>query len=80
MPDFYVLPRYGARRFVPEDFQAAEWPPIETLYDQLVERNLASVAALEQFLRDWNELDDVLKRHDFWSKSDYKPSRASKAK
>ena len=26
------------------------------------------------------ELDDVLKRHDFWAKKDYKPSRASKAK
>jgi hypothetical protein len=26
------------------------------------------------------ELDDVLKRHEFWKKSDYKPSRASRVK
>ncbi|MCA1552990.1 MAG: M3 family oligoendopeptidase, partial [Chloroflexi bacterium] len=31
-----------------------------TLYDQLSERNLANPSALEEFLRDWNELGDVL--------------------
>jgi len=60
MPDFSSLPRHVARRFVPDDFKAAAWPQIESLYDQLIERNLASQAALEQYLRDWNELADVL--------------------
>ncbi len=60
MPDFSQLPRYSARRFVPDEFDAAQWTQIETLYDQLIERDLANESALEQYLRDWNELGDVL--------------------
>ena len=60
MPNFANLQRYEPRRFVPDDFNPADWPQIETLYDRLVEANLATVEALEHFLRNWNELGDVL--------------------
>ena len=59
MPDFSRLARFSPRRFVPDDFDPADWPQNETLYDKLSETNLATVPALEQFLRDWNELGDV---------------------
>jgi oligoendopeptidase F len=60
MPDFSRLTRYQPRQFVPERFNPANWPEIEALYDRLSEANLATVPLLEQFLRDWNELSDVL--------------------
>jgi oligoendopeptidase F len=60
MPDFANLQRYEPRRFAPDNLDPADWSQIETLYDRLVETNLATAAALEQFLRRWNELGDVL--------------------
>jgi oligoendopeptidase F len=60
MPDFSRLARFAARRFVPDAFNPADWSQLETLYDQLIEQNLATPDALEKYLRDWNELDDVV--------------------
>ena len=60
MPDVSRLKHYQPRRFVPEQFEPANLAGIETLYDKLSEANLATVPLLEQFLRDWNELGDVL--------------------
>jgi oligoendopeptidase F len=60
MPDFSRLARYTPRRFVPDDFNPAAWPQLETLYDKLIEQNLTTVDTLENYLRDWNELDDVV--------------------
>ncbi len=61
MPDFSRLTRFMPRQFVPDQFDAAAWPQIESLYDQLIETNLASVPALEQFLHDWNELGRAIR-------------------
>ena len=61
MPDFSKLPRYAPRRFVPGDFNPSDWKQIEICYDQLAERNLATPDALEQFLRDWSELNDAIR-------------------
>ncbi|MBI5878121.1 MAG: M3 family oligoendopeptidase [Chloroflexi bacterium] len=60
MPDFSALPRYAPRQWVPDRFDPSEPAQIETLYDQLAEQNLASPAALEQFLRRWSELTDAI--------------------
>lgn len=60
MPDFSRLTRHLPRQFVPADFNPADWPQIETLYDKLIETNLADAPTLEEFLRDWNELGRAL--------------------
>ena len=45
MPDFSKLARFSPRCFVPDDFDPADWPQNETLYDKLIETNLATVSA-----------------------------------
>jgi oligoendopeptidase F len=48
------------RRFVPNDFDPADWADAQPLYDELVGRGFDSPAALEQWLTDFSELSSVM--------------------
>ncbi|MGN6725948.1 MAG: M3 family oligoendopeptidase [Tepidisphaeraceae bacterium] len=48
------------RKFVPADFNAADWSQIEPLMKQLTDRPIESPAALEAWLADMSELSSVI--------------------
>ncbi|MEM9882667.1 MAG: M3 family oligoendopeptidase [Planctomycetota bacterium] len=50
----------AARTFVPADLDCADWDQLEPLYRQLLDRDLDSAAAIEQWLADYSELSAVV--------------------
>ena len=48
------------RRFVPADFDPAEWSQVQPLYQQLLDRPLESAETIEAWLADYSELSAVL--------------------
>src|SRR5262245_61896960 len=50
-------PSAAARRWVPHNLNAAEWPQLEPLYRRLIDQPVASPAELERWLLDLAELD-----------------------
>ncbi|MEO1236448.1 MAG: M3 family oligoendopeptidase [Planctomycetota bacterium] len=49
-----------ARRYVPADLEPAEWDQLEPLYRALLERELPTAEAIEQWLADYSELSAVV--------------------
>lgn len=60
------IPVKKQRTFVAEDFNPGEWSSIAPYYTNLAERELNSLEALQQWLRDWSELDTVLTENSRW--------------
>lgn len=48
------------RTFVPQHADMGDWSQVEPLFQQLLNRNPASVGAVEQWLLDWSELASAL--------------------
>jgi oligoendopeptidase F len=55
-----TLPREFPRRYVPASLDLGHWDSVEPLYRELENHLLSSPAALERWLSDWGELEDVL--------------------
>lgn len=54
--DVSQLPREYARHYVPAQAEMGQWAHLEPLFNELAQRPLDTVAALEQWLLDWSEL------------------------
>lgn len=54
------------RNFLPENLEIKEWKDLEAFYNNLLERNSNSVKDLEQWLKDWSELDAVVSEDYAW--------------
>ncbi len=54
------------RRFLPEGFTVTDWPTLEPFFKDLVDRELGSRAALEQWLRDLSELEAIVGEDAAW--------------
>ena len=54
------------RKFVPADFIVTDWAALEPYYNELLERPMPSLAALQQWLRDRSELDSVVSEEYRW--------------
>lgn len=54
------------RRFVPQDFIVKDWPSLEPFFTELQHRNLATVADLEQWLKDMSELEAIVSEDACW--------------
>ena len=48
------------RQFLPADFTASSFEAIEKIYKGLLERDLSTKDLLEQWCRDWSEVDSVI--------------------
>ena len=57
--DFPAAP-IDQRRFVPADFDPADWDRVQPLFDQLRARDLDTADAVEDWLADYSELSAVL--------------------
>src|SRR6185503_14757721 len=60
--DIKKLPRH----FLPEDFRVNSWETLEPFFKNLVERNIDSVKALEQWLKDSSELESAISEDACW--------------
>ena len=60
--DIKKLPRH----FLPEDFRVNNWETLEPYFKDLVERNIDSVKALEQWLKDSSELESAISEDACW--------------
>lgn len=54
------------RTLLPEDFKVTTWEALKPYYDELLARPIASVAALEKWLKDISELDAVISEDAAW--------------
>ncbi len=66
MPEDIALLMKKPRRFLPEDFKVTTWEALEPYFRKLREREIDSVAALEQWLRDGSELEAVVSEDACW--------------
>ncbi len=54
------------RRFVPEDFELQDWPSVQPYYQDLLDREVNTVEALYQWLRDRSELETIVSEAAGW--------------
>ena len=54
------------RRFVPEDFTIKSWDEVEIYFKELKERKIESTNELQDWFRDWSELESVLSEDLAW--------------
>jgi oligoendopeptidase F len=60
--DIQKLPRH----FLPEEFTITDWYALEPYLKNLGERDIPSVAGLEQWLKDASELEAVISEDASW--------------
>ena len=60
--DIKKLPRH----FLPADFVLQDWATVEPFFKELSERNIDSADALEQWLKDVNELEAAVSEDACW--------------
>nr|WP_295868509.1 M3 family oligoendopeptidase [uncultured Chitinophaga sp.] len=60
--DIKKLPRH----FLPETFEVTTWDALQPYYEALQQRNINSVADLEQWLKDISELESVISEDACW--------------
>jgi oligoendopeptidase F len=53
--------------FVPPDLDCSSWSMLEPLYRALLDRPVTSRADLEQWLRDFADLDDIVDEYNTWA-------------
>lgn len=61
-----ALPQRKKRSFLGEDFVSTTWELIEPYFKNLQERELLSLDGLQQWLRDWSELDAAVSENSRW--------------
>src|SRR6201988_3808097 len=54
------------RSFLPQTIEIKEWKDIEPFYKDLLERKFSSVKDLEQWLKDWSELEAIVSEDYAW--------------
>ena len=54
------------RKFIPEDFKVTTWDALEPFYQNLLGRELSTMAAVETLLRDISEIEAVLEEDFAW--------------
>ena len=54
------------RHFIPTDFVVTNWETLKPFFDELVEREIASLTALEKWLQDVSEIQAVISEDACW--------------
>src|SRR5690242_13318106 len=60
------IPQRPTRHFLAEDFKVSSWEQIKPLFDNLLERDIASVDDLKKWFLDRSELESVLSEDLAW--------------
>ncbi|MGX5817931.1 M3 family oligoendopeptidase [Chitinophaga lutea] len=67
------------RRFLPQDFVMTTWDALQPYFEQLQQRELSSLQALEQWLQDLSELEAVISEDACWRQIRMTRDTANKA-
>ena len=54
------------RHFIPTNFMVTNWETLKPFFDELVEREIASLTALEKWLQDVSEIQAVISEDACW--------------
>ena len=54
------------RHFIPTNFEVTDWPTLEPYFKNLLERNIDTIEAMEQWLKDQSELEAVVSEDACW--------------
>ena len=54
------------RHFIPTNFEVTNWPTLEPYFKNLLERNIDTIEAMEQWLKDQSELEAVVSEDACW--------------
>jgi oligoendopeptidase F len=54
------------RNYVKADFSPTDWSSIEPYYNDLLAREINSLADLKKWLKDWSELEGIIDEHSRW--------------
>ena len=54
------------RKFLPQNFMVTDWEGLEPFFKNLDERNITSMAELEQWLKDASELEAAISEDACW--------------
>lgn len=60
------IPVRKPRRFVAQDLEIDSWDKVKNYFDDLKQRDINSLAELENWLEDWSELEAVLEEDAGW--------------
>ena len=60
------IPEPRKRRFLPEEFRVTVWSKLKPYYSELERRSINSVAELERWIYDWNEINALFKEESNW--------------
>jgi oligoendopeptidase F len=60
------LPKKNIRHFLPESIVIDSWNAIEPYFENLKSKAIHSVSDLQQWLKDYSELDEVIQEHAGW--------------
>lgn len=60
------IPQRNERTYVANNVDLNDWKSIEPYYSQLAEKDITNVAELQQWLKDWNELETALSETSRW--------------
>ncbi len=66
MNETIEIPERKKREFVAEDFIPSTWEVIEPYFNNLQEREIDSLDAMNEWLKDWSEFDSVLGEYSRW--------------
>lgn len=61
-----IIPQRPPRRYLNEDFKVESWKQLQPVLDELLNRHLDSVSALEDWIHDLSEVEAVLSEETAW--------------
>src|SRR5436189_6432819 len=60
------LPKKNVRHFLPESIVIDSWDALAPYFENLKSKDILSVKDLQQWLKDYSELDEVIQEHAGW--------------
>jgi len=60
------VPEPRKREFLPEEFKVTVWSRLKPYYNELLHRSIISIAELEQWIFNWNELNALVQEDVNW--------------
>ncbi len=60
------VPEPRKREFLPEEFKVTVWSRLKPYYNELLHRSITSIAELEQWIFNWNELNALVQEDVNW--------------
>ena len=61
MTEVLEIPKRPVRKFLKEDFKVTSWEGLKPFFENLLDRNIDSVADLKNWFHDRSELESIIR-------------------